>query len=183
MALFSLALAVDTSVYPVFSVGEPEHMRKLLLGGGDASRIFTLYHVYDLIRRVDMAPFGQLAVFDDVDGDTRIYITDSIQVHIDESVDFDYILPAHLLTFGVLDKSYLAIQRIQSQDTVETHPLSGLYMVKYDAVLYLSYYHLLFHLQKLKDESHPYKFAIENLFEILSPRIVVHSHRYFIDTR
>ena len=53
-ALFRLTFTVYAPVHSLFPVSQLEHMRQFLLRSGDASRILTVDHVGDLLRKIDI---------------------------------------------------------------------------------------------------------------------------------
>ena len=76
----------------MFPVGEPEDVRQLLLGRGDAARIFAFQNVADLVRQREVPLFDDLAVLYDIHRDAGVDVAEDVEVDVDERVDLDDVL-------------------------------------------------------------------------------------------
>ena len=77
---FTVLAAVDL----LFLIRKDENMGKLLFDGRDASGIFALDHVFDLLRKHQLLLGDDLTVLDHVDGNVVIDKGQYVQVeHVD----------------------------------------------------------------------------------------------------
>ena len=88
--LYSLfAFTVKTSVDFLFCVCKVEFVGKLLLCGGDASRVFALDNINNSLGKMKLFTLCLLAVLNDIYRNTRIDIAEDIKVKLDFLCDFD----------------------------------------------------------------------------------------------
>lgn len=75
---FSLAFAIDAAVNFVLAVGQLENVRQLLLGGGNAARVFAFDDVGDVFGQLWVIFFHAFAVFDNINGNIGVDIAQSV---------------------------------------------------------------------------------------------------------
>ena len=93
---FRLCLAVQAAVHALFAVGQRKDLRKLLLHGGNAARVFAADDVCNALGKLQLPLFNLLAVFDEIHGDAGVDVADDVPVEIENPVDFDDVLAPEL---------------------------------------------------------------------------------------
>ena len=99
-----LFLAVSTTVYSFFLIGQEEDMGQLLFDGGDASGVFAFDHIDQLLGKLQGFLFYDFFVLYDVDRDVAVDIAQYIQIHhVEIAFDLQNILASHLVASGIFD--------------------------------------------------------------------------------
>ena len=118
------SLAIDTAILRFIFIGEDENVGKLLLGGGDATRIVATYYVRKLLGKGHCLLFDKLTVTNYVDSDTGTKISEHVGIDIDVFGNLDDILFTHFSAWRVLDYCNMAIKLVKSEVSVDLHALS-----------------------------------------------------------
>ena len=115
-------------------------MRKLLLNGSDASGIFALHDVLELLGQCEKLLLDNLPVFNHVYCDCLADYGKDIKVkRIDVALNFHKVLFTELSGSCILNNGNAAVEFIKSEMVVDRHALSCRYMVKYISLFNLTY--------------------------------------------
>ena len=134
LQILSLGFAIEATVYLLIFIGQLKDMRELLLAGGNASGVLAEDDIGQLFGQFNGFFLDDLTVFDDVDGDARINVTQHINVNFIIKVDLDDILLAHTAALNVFDDGNRAIELVKSQESIYLHGLACGDMVDNDTV-------------------------------------------------
>lgn len=130
-----MAVAIDATVCTGFGVNELEDVFNLLFGRNDTSGVFTFENVNESFRESNFMFFNNFAVTDGCDGYAGIEISEDIKVeNYAFVVYFDYIFFAHFNARDVFEKSYGAVERIETEGGIEFMTLTCFDMVDNDTV-------------------------------------------------
>ena len=100
-------------------------MREVVLHGGDATRILATDDIFHGIRHFQLHFLDGFAIFDDVDRGVRVNQSEEIVVDVDDIVDFDDVLLAHLLAVRVADERDIIIGLVKVQVIEHLDAISG----------------------------------------------------------
>ena len=112
--ILSATFAINAAIYAIFAVGELEYVRKFLLGRRDATGILAFHDVNDLYGQLGVVLAHVDAVFDQVDCEIMIDISEYREIGNDLRVYFYDILFAHSATLSVFDDSDRAIKFVKA---------------------------------------------------------------------
>lgn len=138
-----LRVAVDAAIGFFAAVYQAEDVDDLLLHGGDAARVLALDHVPQRLRQLEVQLLFQSAVFDQIDRDIAVDVTEHIEVDIDAVVDLDNVFLAVLFAHRVLNDRHAAVNLVEPQKLIYHHTLARLDVVEHDPVFYTIYIHHL----------------------------------------
>ena len=116
-------------------IAENEDGIELAFRGRYAARILAMEDIYELFGKLKMLFFNADAVSYYVNGNVGVDIAQHVEIDFDGRIDFNYILPAHIVAAHILDDGHGAIQLIKVQIVVDIHAFSGLNVVEHNAVL------------------------------------------------
>jgi len=118
-------VAILAAVGAFFFVHEMEDVREIVLHRGDAARVLATDDIFHSVRYLQLHFLNGFPVFDDVHRRIRVNQSQEIIVDVDDIVDFDDVLFAHLLAVSVADERNIIIGFVKVQIIEHLDAISG----------------------------------------------------------
>jgi len=108
-------IAIFATIGALILIHKVEHVVKIGLYGGHATRVLATDNVGHLCRNLQFHLLDGLPVLNDVDCGIRIDKSEEVVVNIDDVIDFDNVLLAHFLAIGVHDEGHVVFGLVEVQ--------------------------------------------------------------------
>ncbi len=118
-------VAVLATVGAFLLIHKMEDVREIVLHGGDAARVLAADDVLHSVRHFQLHLLDGLPLLDDVHRGVRVDQPEEIVVDVDDIVDLDDVLLAHLLAVGVADERDIIIGLVKVQIVEHLDSVAG----------------------------------------------------------